>query len=91
MRFIVAIISGKTELAIFVIFELQFVERCVMVIDSKDKTHLIEKRAIFVRFHIDQSAFNKTDSIRWKRLVNIESLSQRTVWFKEWKGDYGWT
>ena len=44
MRFIVAIISGKTELAIFVIFELQFVERCVMVIDSKDKTHLIEKK-----------------------------------------------
>ena len=41
MRFIVAIISGKTELAIFVIFELQFVERCVMVIDSKDKSNLI--------------------------------------------------
>ena len=44
MRFIVAIISGKIKLAIFVIFGIHFVERCVMVIDSKDKTLLIGKK-----------------------------------------------
>ena len=34
----------QTKLATFVIFELHFVERCVMVIDSKDKTLLIGKK-----------------------------------------------
>ena len=60
MRFIVALISGKIKLAIFVIFELQFVERCVMVIDSKYKTLLIGKKGDICSISYRSKCFNQS-------------------------------